>query len=116
MNWTSAGQQPETRGEDSTGDARFVCPVSGRRARCGRRCDVRQFVPPVGLILVVLIPTVPLYEIAGFHDTIMVGCHCTAAFMMFLGAAVVESPRRARAHRLTGGTSSCSTSSMRATR
>lgn len=55
-----------------------------------RWCDVRMFVPPVGYMLVCLVPTVPIYQTQGVHEGIMIGCHCFAAFMMFLGIMACE--------------------------
>merc|ERR1719359_986687 len=68
----------------------FVCSNWCMHELDIRWCDLRQFVPPVGLLLVALLPTIPIYQLQGIHDTIMVGCHCAAAFMLFLGAAAVE--------------------------
>lgn len=55
-----------------------------------RWCDVRMFVPPVGYMLVCLVPTIPVYKAQHMHEVIMIACHCIAAFMMFLGLMACE--------------------------
>lgn len=55
-----------------------------------RWSDVRQFVPPVGLLLLCLIPTVPLNQITGFHDCLIMVCHFLAAGSLVLGTTACE--------------------------
>jgi hypothetical protein len=55
-----------------------------------RWCDMRMFVPPVGYMLVCLVPTIPIHKVQGIHELIMIGCHCMSAFMMFFGLGACE--------------------------
>lgn len=50
----------------------------------------RQFVPPVGLVLLTCCPTVPMDKVESAAHLVLIFVHCLAAMMMFVGFLMAE--------------------------
>jgi len=63
--------------------------TGGCRMGCMSWATYRQFMPPIGLILVACCPTVKL-QLLRAEDLVLVTVHCLAAMMMFVGFLMAE--------------------------